>query len=774
MPLEQINYSQVVTLAPQQQRGQVAVLGGGLSMLASSVNQKYSRLPYLVAGSLSSSAPLQPGDEFQLYNGGAQKEPTLFQVQAVLPNAGGVSSTQTVFGTPASPPNNNSGATAQETLGMQFSSSAASPVRAVWYYSNPGLGVPLPTAVALYDTTTGNAVITQGSPVWSGAAGSGWVRCDLTSFAFTLVAGRPYIAAVFGYNGGNVWNWFYSEYFAPGNPGANGVTNGVLTAPAAYQGWVTTGGSITYPNYQWQNSNYWIDIEVGVAGGTVGGNWFLFFEPAPQAVPAAGDAAVAHPEPLSPRWLGSIGHVSGMTRSYTCPGGPDTLQLTLRLPPDLRTDALNPGRVLQVWRGGSCVWEGKLNEPAPAGDGWTVTARGAGHYGDDFAAIWNTWNADDAVNQAIARGMRWSNIYSIGNPAGIYLAQQQDSGSQTVTAHMNLLVTGGGLLWQLLPGIASEVPAGPWLLRVTPWKSDINGNPTAPPDRLLVSSSPVPRTVAADINTLVLRYQATADIAATTTKNAVPATYGTTTTSVPASVAKHGPMEYYLDVSSAGVMTAAAAQAIGQNILTRYVRASWAGPFTVAPGQVRNAAGTPVDLGSDQAGLVYKVIMTDAPFGGEVALGPLVFMSGAYAYDEDTATATITPYQQARTDMASLISALYPNKFALWLFRTLYPNIWWATKLQQVQNSRPRKRRGVRESARQQEETWTETAPAPGRSGWSGPASRSPATSWTAARSSWSGCRGHRSRPRSGRTRQRCQNRTGPCGRGCSASAELR
>lgn len=661
MALEQINYSQVVTLAPQQQRGTVPLLGGGLSMLASSANQHYSRLPYLIAGSLSMTSPLTPGDEFQLYTGTALKEPTLFSVQAVLPNTGGVSSTQTVFGTTPSPPNTGDGATTQETLGMQFQSSAASPVRAVWYYASPG--VPLPSSVALYDTTTQAAVITNSSPVWSGGAGSGWVRCDLTSYNVTLVAGRPYRICVFGYNGGNVWNWFYTQYFGSGGPGKNGVTNGVLTAPAASQGWVQPGASITYPASQWQNSNYWIDIEVGVSSATAGGNWYIFIEPAPMAVPAAGDTAVTHPEPKTPRWLGSLGHVTGMTRSYTCPGGPDTLSLLLRLPPDLRTDALDPGRVLQVWRGGSCVWEGKLNEPASSGDGWTVTARGAGHYGDDFAAIWTTWNADDAVNKAISRGLRWSNIYTIGNPTGIYLAQQQDSGSENITSHMNLLITGGGLLWTLLPGIASEVPAGPWLLRVVPWKSDINGNPVVTPDRLLVCSTPVPRTVAADINTLVLRYQVTADIPATATRNAIPATYAITTTSIAASVAKHGPMEYYLDLSSAGVMTGTAAQAIGQSILIRYVRASFAGPFTASPGQVRNAAGAPVDLGCDQAGLVYKVIMTDAPYGGEVALGPLVFMSGAYSYDEDTATATITPFQQARTDMASLISALYPNKF---------------------------------------------------------------------------------------------------------------
>src|SRR5205814_1754574 len=137
---------------------------------------------------------------------------------------------------------------------------------------------------------------------------------------------------------------------------------------------------------------------------------------------------------------------------------------------------------------------------------------------------------------------------------------------------------------------------------------------------------------------------ATPDIEATATKKAVAATFAVTTVSNAASVAAHGPMEYFLDITSAGVLTVVKAQAIGQQVLSRYVRASFAGPFTAGPGQVRNAGGQPVDLGCDEAGLVYQVMVTDAGYGGEVAPAPLVFMSGQYEYDEDTGTATITPW----------------------------------------------------------------------------------------------------------------------------------
>ena len=400
----------------------------------------------------------------------------------------------------------------------------------------------------------------------------------------------------------------------------------------------------------------------GVLPDAASGHWRIFMLPSPLALPVAGDQLISLPRPKSPRWLGALGHVTTMTRTYSCPGGPDTLSLLLRLPADYRTDAINPGRIIQVWRGGSCVWEGKLDEPQPGTNGWTVTAHGAGTYGTDFAAIYTTWNADDAVNQAIARGMRWSNP-GIGAPKGIFLGQQQDSGSQTVTDHLNLLITGGGLLWLVTEPAASSPPAGPWTLGVVPFTQDANGNPVRKPDRLLVCNSPVGRTVTANVNVMVLRYQATADISATGTKAAVPATFAVTTTEVASSVAQFGPSEFYLDVSSVGVLTAAKAQAIGQNILSRFVRASFAGPFTAAPGQVFNAAGTPVDMGMDQAGLVYQVLVTDAPFGGEVSAPPLVFLSGEYEFDEDTGSAIITPFQSARTDLGSLISSLYPTLF---------------------------------------------------------------------------------------------------------------
>ena len=395
----------------------------------------------------------------------------------------------------------------------------------------------------------------------------------------------------------------------------------------------------------------------------VSGNQTVWFLPQPQAGPTSADTATSIPRPAQPKWLGAIGHVSALKYSFTCPGGPDQMSCLLQVPPGYRTDALNPGRVVQVWRGASCCWEGKLDEGSPATEGWSLTAHGAGTYGMDFTAAYTTWNADNPVNAAIGRGLRWQNP-GIGTPSGIYLGQLVDSGAQTITAFLNLLCTGGGLTWLVTPSGASGNPAGAWSLVVIPLPADLYGKPQYPPGRILVSSSPVPRTLTADINTLIIRYQITADIAATSTAAAKPATYGTVTVAQQASVLAHGPMEYYLDTSSAGVQTAAQVQAIGNSILTKYVRASFAGAFSVGPGQLLNAGGVPVDLGCEKAGSLVQVMVTDAPYGGEVAAAPLIFMTGTYEFDDTTDTATVTPMQGVRTDMASLIAAMYPSKFS--------------------------------------------------------------------------------------------------------------
>src|SRR5260370_11397670 len=95
------------------------------------------------------------------------------------------------------------------------------------------------------------------------------------------------------------------------------------------------------------------------------------------------------------KWLHQLGPVRGLTYGWTVPGGYDQMSCTLVRPPDFRTDAMDPARYVEVMRGGSVVWFGHLDEPAPGPGGGTITAHGAGAVGTEWDALWATWTHQD-------------------------------------------------------------------------------------------------------------------------------------------------------------------------------------------------------------------------------------------------------------------------------------------------------------------------------------------------------------------------------------------
>lgn len=345
------------------------------------------------------------------------------------------------------------------------------------------------------------------------------------------------------------------------------------------------------------------------------------------------------------RWLSELGHVAGLTYDYVLPGGANQMQCTLQVPPEYRTEAINPGRIVRIFRGGSCIWDGKLDEPAPTASGWTITAHGSGTFGTDYLNIWSSWDQNSPINGAVNRGLRW-NVPTIAS-TGLFLTQREDSGSQTITDFLNLLTTYGGYTWYV----------GPYnTLQVFPLP---NSALIASANRLLVTNTPIGRTIAQDVNTLYIRYEITADD--TTGTSGAVATYGLGSASVAASAALHQPMEAYDDLTASGVMTLTTAQNAASGVLQQFQRAAFTGGFQVQPGQLLTMGGQPIDLGADQAGTVVRLMAEDYGYGGEVIAGPLQFVVGQYAYDDTTQTATITPFQSAATSLSSLLSADFPG-----------------------------------------------------------------------------------------------------------------
>jgi hypothetical protein len=365
----------------------------------------------------------------------------------------------------------------------------------------------------------------------------------------------------------------------------------------------------------------------------------------PQALPGSSQVAVAPPGSQNWQWLGTLGQVTGLTYSFVCPGGCDQMSLTLMVPASYRTQLFDPGWQVKIIRGGHQIWSGKLDEPAPSAAGWTLTAVGSGNRGTDFLAnytsTWPTSQPDESINNAISRGLPWVNP-GIGQPSGMWLGQEVDPAAQTVAALLNLVCTRGGLVWYV-----NSQPGGMYAgddLSVFPL-------PTVP-NRLLVCTTPVARTLGGDINTIFIRYQTAADNSDT----GAAATFTTTSVQNAADVAAHQVIETFIDLSSAGTMTQAAAQGVAQSVLQIYARASFAGPFTASYGQLLNIAGSPIDPGTDQAGNMVQMVLTDFGLGGEVVPGPIQWIVGAYSWDDFAQLATLTPYQDLDTSLTGLLS----------------------------------------------------------------------------------------------------------------------
>lgn len=173
----------------------------------------------------------------------------------------------TLFSQPANPASLTDDS-ADYTMGVQFSvNQSGCTLTAVWFWSAPGAGA-LPDTIALY-AVTGASLVHSETASWSGAAGSGWVRAAFSSPP-SLTSGTNYKAAIFE----NTGNFFYSgtpHYWDTG-PGAGGITNGPLSAPAnsgadGGQDTFTNSSSLSYPSTSFNAANYWVDPEVSHSGG---------------------------------------------------------------------------------------------------------------------------------------------------------------------------------------------------------------------------------------------------------------------------------------------------------------------------------------------------------------------------------------------------------------------------------------------------------------------------------------------------------------------------
>lgn len=344
-----------------------------------------------------------------------------------------------------------------------------------------------------------------------------------------------------------------------------------------------------------------------------------------------------NPDGSNPRWLGQLGHVSGLQWGFTLPGGPDSAALNFDNGTKVRDSAMNPGRIIKIAKGGSCVWDGKLNEAVYSSGGWQMTAHGSGTFGGEFKAGFTTYNLNDPINQAILRtpnGLRWVNP---GIPAGWLVTSQPDLYSETVTDWLNNITIPAGLSWYI--GRGNVLSTG-----IVP----------SSPNRILVSTDPAPRTITSDINRLFIKFVVSDDGQGNIVNGY------TVASNLPSQLA-HGTVEDTIDITAAGVMSSASAANIGATVLSNYQRAAFTNAFTIRYGQLRTMGGTAIDLATEQAATCCRLAVMDGGFGGEVIAGPVSFPTGQYTYFDDNGTAQLTPFQSFKTDISTLLGVLVPG-----------------------------------------------------------------------------------------------------------------
>ena len=155
------------------------------------------------------------------------------------------------------------------TLGMEFVLSGACTVDNIWFYSPPGV-TQLPTEIGVYQVSDTTLVLSDSSPSWSGAAGSGWV----SALSGSLSASVKYKVVVLnGAGSPAVWNGAITDYWSTGF-GGSGLTSGPLSAysnaaaDSPGQETYNAGATIAYPATNIGPYSYGVDIEVTPAGGT--------------------------------------------------------------------------------------------------------------------------------------------------------------------------------------------------------------------------------------------------------------------------------------------------------------------------------------------------------------------------------------------------------------------------------------------------------------------------------------------------------------------------
>jgi hypothetical protein len=160
----------------------------------------------------------------------------------------------------------SAGDTSGYTMAMTFKVIQAAALTGIWFFSPPG-AAHLPVTCGVMRDSDQATVAVNSAPSWSGAAGSGWVKCSFDG-SVTLSPAQSYKACIVAHSGFDTYG-ASAFYWSGAGAGANGIVNGPLYAPGAayaspgqdsFVGQSTD--TLSFPTGSFHDGNYGIDVEI--------------------------------------------------------------------------------------------------------------------------------------------------------------------------------------------------------------------------------------------------------------------------------------------------------------------------------------------------------------------------------------------------------------------------------------------------------------------------------------------------------------------------------
>ena len=316
-------------------------------------------------------------------------------------------------------------------------------------------------------------------------------------------------------------------------------------------------------------------------------------------------------------YLDQVGRVSGLSYSWSYPGGPMAADWTLDAPAGAQIPALRQGSTVAVYRGTSLAWAGRV-ATIDRGTPWRIQADGVGSLAV-HEPVPVTGNLNAIVDAAIANGLPWTRPASLSTTAWSGDNGGQDLATTTLDKVLTDVLTQDGKRW--------TVTAGGAVTAVT--------DPTTP--TLLVRADTMPPLTLAQYATEVtVKYQSSSGL------------YSTARVNNASAATRFGRVAASLDMGYT-VLTSSQATAAGQAWLDRHAPAmTLAGDLTITRGQAVTVSGGAVDLPSVRPGIMVRLavlpLWRDALLVQSTSIDVLV---GQTTYRADDGTLALSPINRA-------------------------------------------------------------------------------------------------------------------------------